>query len=136
VYLSTLADVQLMNGALDEAERTVEEALLVQARTDERYGLPELMRIRAKVLDMRGRCDLAEAELQEALMKCVAMSARSLQLRGACDLADLWISQGRERQAAKLLAPIYEAFSEGHGTQGLRRASALLASTMDMTRQV
>jgi predicted ATPase/DNA-binding winged helix-turn-helix (wHTH) protein len=135
MYLSTLADVQLMNGALDEAERTVEEALLVQARTDERYGLPELMRIRAKVLDMRGRRDLAEAELQEALAKCVAMSARSLQLRVACDLADLWISQGRERQVAKLLAPIYEAFSEGHGTQDLRRASALLASTMGMTRQ-
>jgi predicted ATPase/DNA-binding winged helix-turn-helix (wHTH) protein len=136
IYLSTLADAHLKNGALDEAERTVEEALLVQARTDERYSLPDLMRTKAKVLGARGQKDLAELVLHEALSTCVEMSARSLLLRVACDLADLWIAQGRGRLAVELLAPIYGAFSEGHGTKDLRRAAALLASTKGVARPV
>jgi predicted ATPase/DNA-binding winged helix-turn-helix (wHTH) protein len=134
MYLSMLADAQLKNGAVDEAERTVEEALLVQAQTGERYSFPDLLRIKAKVLAARGRQDLAETVLHQALSECVEMTALSLQLRVACDLAELWIAQGREPQAFELLAPIYGAFSEGHANKDLVRASALLASTKGMAR--
>jgi predicted ATPase len=135
MYLSMLADAQLRNGAVDEAERTVEEALLVQARTGERYSFPDLLRIKAQVLTARGRQDLAETVLQEALSECVGMTALSLQLRVACDLVELWIAQGREPQAFELLAPIYRAFAEGHDNKDLVRASALLGSTKGMARQ-
>lgn len=54
------------------------------------------------------------------------MAARSMELCVACDLAALWIAQDREASAAALLGPIYDGFSEGHRTENLLRAAALL----------
>jgi predicted ATPase len=128
MYLGLLANAHMKDGTLAEAEHAVKEALSVQARTHETYSLPDLMSTRAKVLAARGRQDLAEVVLHEALEKSVEMAARSLQLRVACDLADLWIAQGRAGKAVELLGPIYEEFSEGHGTKDLLRAASLLAA--------
>lgn len=128
MYLTMLANAHVKDGALAEAERAVEEAHSIQARTQEGYSLPDLMRARASILKARGRQDLAEAVLQEASAKCAEMAALSLQLRVACDLADLWIEQGRQEQAFEQLEQIYRAFSEGHGTADLLRAASLLAS--------
>ncbi|HEX4268294.1 MAG TPA: winged helix-turn-helix domain-containing protein [Steroidobacteraceae bacterium] len=129
MYLGMLASAHLQQGSLVEAERAVEEALALQARTHEGYSLPDLMRAQAMVLGARGRQDLAEAKLGDALEKCVQMSALSLKLRVACDLAELWAAQGRYNKVLELLAPIYGAFSEGYATKDLVRASALIAAT-------
>jgi predicted ATPase/DNA-binding winged helix-turn-helix (wHTH) protein len=127
-YLTLLADAFLRNGSLAEAERAVEEALSVHARSQEAFSFPDVLRVKAKVLEARGRQDLGEVVLQEALTKSIEMAACSLQLRVACDLADLWMRQGREEKAVELLGPVYGVFSEGHGTRDLQRASMLLAS--------
>ena len=58
--------------------------------------------------------------------------ARSWELRSACDLARLWQHKGREAEALRLVQAIYDQFTEGFGTEDLRRAEALrveLAST-------
>jgi len=135
LYLGLLADALLKNGALAEAERTVEEALNVQARTEEAYSLPDLLRIRAKVWVSRGRREAAERPLLDAMAKATEMNARSLQLRVGCDLADLWIAAGRGAEAAALLGPVYDAFSEGYETHDVLRAAALLEATKDFARR-
>ena len=52
--------------------------------------------------------------------------ARSLELRAAVSLADLWIGDGKRRQARELLAPIYDWFTEGFDTSDLGEAKSLL----------
>ena len=49
------------------------------------------------------------------------------ELRAATSLSRLWQSQGKRKQAADLLAPIYDWFTEGFDTADLRDARTLLA---------
>jgi predicted ATPase len=68
----------------------------------------------------------AEASLARSLEIARDQQARSMELRTATDLARLWRDQGRRDEAKRLLAPCYEAFSEGFDTADLRAAKALL----------
>jgi tetratricopeptide (TPR) repeat protein len=120
-------------GAIADADDTIEQALTLQRQTHEKYTFPELLRIKAKVLQARGFQELAEQKLREALASAEEMGARSLQLRVACDLAELWIAEGRQRPARALLRPIYKAFSEGLNTRDLRRATSLLGRARELT---
>ena len=53
--------------------------------------------------------------------------AKSWELRTATSLARLWQTQGKEKEACDLLAPIYGWFKEGFDTKDLIEAKALLA---------
>jgi hypothetical protein len=46
-------------------------------------------------------------------------------LRIATDLAAHWIAAGRRSKAVRLLAPVYQRFTEGFETQDLVAASRL-----------
>ena len=50
----------------------------------------------------------------------------TFELRIATDLAAHWIATGRRTKAVRLLAPIYQKFTEGFETQDLVAASRLL----------
>ena len=52
--------------------------------------------------------------------------ALSLELRAARDLARLLAEVGERQQATDLLAPLYDAFTEGFETSDLKEARALL----------
>jgi predicted ATPase len=47
-------------------------------------------------------------------------------LRTATSLARLWHDEGRTEEAHKLLAPIYDQYTEGFETADLKAARALL----------
>ena len=126
MHLGLMAEALLQNGAHADADRTVAEALSLVDRTGEVWCVPDLLRVRAKVLEVRAQEQRAEEVFREAIGKAAEMLARSLELRAACDLAAMFIKQKREPTAATLLGPIYERFSEGHGTKDMRRAAALL----------
>jgi predicted ATPase len=132
MFLGILSEALVRTGAIADADNTIEEALALQRQTHEKYTLPELLRIKAKVLQARGFQELAEQKLREALASAEEMGARSLQLRVACDLAELWIASGRQRPARALLRPIYNAFSEGLNTRDLRRATSLLGTAREL----
>jgi predicted ATPase/DNA-binding winged helix-turn-helix (wHTH) protein len=133
MFLGILSEALVTTGAIADADNTIEEALTLQRQTHEKYTFPELLRIKAKVLQARGSQELAEQKLREALASAEEMGARSLQLRVACDLAELWIAGGRQRPARALLRPIYKAFSEGLNTRDLRRATSLLGTATELT---
>ena len=65
--------------------------------------------------------------LPAALDLARATSARGWELRLATSLARLWAGQGRVDEARRLLAPVYDAFTEGFDLPDLRDARALLA---------
>ena len=68
----------------------------------------------------------AEAAFREAIDVARGQQARLLELRAATSLAGLWGDNGRRGPARELLAPVYEAFTEGFDTPDLRDAKALL----------
>jgi predicted ATPase len=78
--------------------------------------------------------DAAQASFNEAMETARRRGARSLELRAASSLAALLGEEGRTHAARQILAPVYDAFTEGFGTADLREARQLLdtlASSMN-----
>src|SRR5262249_31249658 len=71
--------------------------------------------------------DRAAAKHYQRAITCARQQgALSWELRAATGLADLWRRQGRTEEAAKLLRPVREQFTEGFDTSDLQGASALI----------
>ncbi len=73
-----------------------------------------------------GAAEEAEGLFQEALAIARSQEASAFELRAATCLARLWQRQGKTAEARALLAPVYDWFTEGFGTQDLKDARALL----------
>ncbi len=125
-YLGTLAAALGGQGHQAEAIATIDEALDCCEVSEERWCLPELLRVKGELLE---RADPHAAELlyQQALDVARAQDALAWQLRLATSLARLWRRHGREQQGRRLLASVYVQFAEGRDTADLRRARTALA---------
>jgi predicted ATPase/DNA-binding winged helix-turn-helix (wHTH) protein len=107
----------------------IEEAERRAGRTQERWELPELLRVRGELLlmqDAPGAGAVAEALFQQALDLGYRQGALSWELRAAASLARLLGDQGHSRAARELLRPVYGRFTEGFVTADLQSAKALL----------
>lgn len=100
-----------------EAHAAIDEALSSSARTGERWCLPELLRVKGKLL-RSGNADEdgAAAHLQQAVDLARHQHALSWELRASVDLARLWVDQGRGADALALLAAVQGRFTEGFAT--------------------
>lgn len=127
-YLGILADALARSGRLDEAEATIQAALDCAAAQNERWCVPELLRIRSSILAASERPDEAEALLTDSMASALEIGALSWRLRAANDLAKLWSARSRTDDAQKMLLPVYNEFSEGFATRDLVIAADLLAS--------
>lgn len=67
-----------------------------------------------------------EACLRRALRTARQQSAKSYELRVAMSLARVWAGRGEATEARRLLAGVYEWFTEGFETRDLREARQLL----------
>jgi len=74
-------------------------------------------------LDPQGE---AEACFLKAIDIAQHHQAKSLELRASSNLARLWQSQGKQKEAHKLLSEVYNWFTEGFDTPDLQEAKALL----------
>jgi len=70
----------------------------------------------------------AEAAFQQALVIGRRQQAKSWELRAALSLTRLWRQQGKSDVAERVIAPLYNWFSEGHDTADLQQARALLTA--------
>ncbi len=128
LFLCWLAEAQAAVGQVAEGFATLDEA---QDRIDqhgEAWALPELHRLRG-ILHLNGRQDdqvRAEACFRDAVEAAKEMDARIYELRAATNLARLLGEQDRTTDARDVLAPVYEAFAEGHGQRDLRAAKIVL----------
>jgi predicted ATPase len=114
-------------GRSDEALGAIEDALAISQKADECWAMPEVLRIKAQLLQGTGRAATeVEAILLRSLEIARGQQARSWELRTACDLARLWRDQGRGKAALKLLQPVYDQFTEGFETADLQEAKALI----------
>ncbi|MBI3757239.1 MAG: hypothetical protein HY267_04610 [Deltaproteobacteria bacterium] len=110
-------------------------------RTGECIGEAELYRLkgelrlqqerqRATETDPRSLLPNAQGEAEACFVKAIDIArkqqAKSLELRATMSLACLWRQQDKKTEAHKLLADVYNWFTEGFDTKDLQEAQALI----------
>ena len=126
-YLGLMAALSGESGE-EDATSLFADALYRIERTGERWFEAELHRLKGEVClgGAEPSFDQAEVEFQRALAIAREQEAKFWELRAATSLARLWSDQRRNEDARNLLAPVYNWFTEGFGTPGLKEAKALL----------
>lgn len=127
MFTNKLAEGLLWTSQPDEALTIIDRAI-DQARTGgELVNLPDMLRLKANVLEGLKCEDKAEAFYMASLEVARAQSALSWELRTALDFAALMVRQRREAEAIALLAPLHGRFTEGFSTPDLVRAKRMLS---------
>ena len=121
-----LAETYFMAGQYEKGMEQANLAIGTSSDIGDRWCLPRIHTIRARLLRSFHQVDAAEASLQMAVDIAAAQSAKGAQMHAANSLARLWRDQGKPQQARELLAPVYGWFTEGFDTLDLKEAKALL----------
>lgn len=129
-YLSYMAKAYAQLGQLDDARRSIAEAMTAADVTGEKWCEADIHCVAGEIALMAPDRDAAKAEayFTRALSIARTQQARSFELRAATRLARLWHDQGKGRQARDLLAPVLGSFAEGFTTADLTEAKSLLAA--------
>ena len=104
------------------------EALSAAERTNERWCEAEIHRLNGQLLLATRAPDqtVVETNLRRAVVVAQEQKAKLWELRATTSLARLWRDRGMQDEARKLLAPVYNWFTEGFDTVDLKEAKALL----------
>ena len=116
-------------GEVEEGLDLLADALDLVQRSRQHEFEAELYRLRGELLLVRGAAGAAspaEASFRQAIEVARKQQARSWELRATTSLSRLLRAGGRSDEARRLLANIYDWFSEGLDTPDLRAARALL----------
>jgi len=131
--LTTTFNIALVQGLLalgqfEQSTHLIDDAIRLVERSGDHLYMPELLRMRGKVLSHQPapRMQDAEACLMQALDLSRAQGAKAWELRAAVDLAGLISERGRREEAKGLLQSSLEGFAEGSDTADIRAADALL----------
>jgi predicted ATPase len=117
--LGLLSETYRALGQIDAAQSSVEEALLLVNRNNERWIESELHRLQGGLVleSDNGDQELAADCFARSLRVAREQQARSLELRAALSLSRLRLQQGRSREARDLLEPISAWFPARGGTE-------------------
>jgi predicted ATPase len=128
LHLGFAADAYSRAGRHGDAELRIAKAFESLADGQHLAFAAELHRMRGAIgLRAAGRaCGESESDFRQAMEIAREQKALSLELRAARDLARLLAEVGERQQATDLLAPLYDAFTEGFDTSDLKEARALL----------
>jgi predicted ATPase/DNA-binding winged helix-turn-helix (wHTH) protein len=121
LYLVWLAETLRAAGQTGEALAAINEALERAERMEERWYLPELLRIRGELLVQDGAVDAASACFVQSLNEAQEQGTLSWELRTAMSLARLRSDQ------VGLLRSVIDRFGEGFLTADVIAAKHLLA---------
>ena len=116
-------------GQLDDARRSIDDAIDKVERSKEKWCEAEVHRIAGEIVLKSPQAEAAakaEAYFERALAVARQQQAKSWELRAAMSMARLWRDQGKRDEAPDLLAPVYGWFTEGFDTLDLKEAKGLL----------
>jgi tetratricopeptide (TPR) repeat protein len=122
--LSLLAEAQALDGKVNDALATIDEALTINP--DEILFLPVGLICRGELRLKVGKKALAKDSLVEAIVLSRSMSAKLYELQAVTSLARILCDDGSRDEARSMLAEIYNWFTEGFDTADLKDAKALL----------
>ncbi len=126
LMISNLAEVSLMAGDLQRAEKDLQEGLSFVERSGENYWAADLHRLSGQLALRQRKSDSAERCFVKAIDIAKGQGARLLELRAAIDLARVWRETRPERHPRSLLEPILAVIEGGESTRDVRNARALL----------
>jgi predicted ATPase/DNA-binding winged helix-turn-helix (wHTH) protein len=128
-FLGALARGLVGLGQLDAALVTVEKALATAEHSGERYSIPELLRIKGEAL-LRHAATEAMSAAEGCFFGAIALAreqeALFWELRAALSLARMRAKQNRQDEGKRILASVYDRFTEGFETTDLLSARDLL----------
>ena len=135
-WLALLAEVYSKLGRSAEALATVDNALAFVAKSGERFYAAEVWRLKGELLPRnqksKGKSQRAkvEAEAEACFQRAIGIAqeqdAKWWELRASVSLACVWQAQGKQAEAAALLGPVCDWFTDGFDAEDLREARALL----------
>jgi predicted ATPase len=129
LFLGTLAQGMAAAGQTAEARMVIDEVLERCDRSEGRWCLPELLRIKGELprLDQSATAvKAAEDHYLQALEWARRQEALSWELRAATSRAKLSHERRKSAEAEQLLSSVYNKFSEGFETSDLKTARALI----------
>ena len=127
-FLILLAEVYGKKGQAAEGLTLLAEAWSLVDTSGQHYHDAEFHRIHGELLRHQADPDEPQAEtcFHQALSVAQSQQAKSWELRTATSLARLWQQQDKRDEARKLLAEVYDWFTEGFDTADLKDAKALI----------
>jgi predicted ATPase/DNA-binding winged helix-turn-helix (wHTH) protein len=128
-FLCALAEGLAGAGQVAGGCAAIGEALGRSESSEERWCIPELLRVKGELVLLENAPDAAgkaEDHFRQALDLAHRQGASSWELRAATSLAQMTRGKGRSDAARRLLAPVYDRFTEGFETADLKAARALL----------
>ena len=121
-----LAEAYFFCGRVDDAMRTVDEALSsCEGKLASSY-IPMMTKLKADILARRGDLVLAERYYVESLSTVRRQGAKLFELQIALAFARMLRDDNRQDETRALLAPIVESFTEGFDLPDFKGARALL----------
>jgi hypothetical protein len=129
IHLGAFAEASGRAGQMAQGMVAIEEALARSERTEARWCVPELLRIKGELLlleGLPGAARIAQQHFLRALDWARRQGAVAWELRTATSLARLWHHESRVRAAYDLLAPIYGRYTEGFATADVAAANTIL----------
>jgi len=138
-HLGLLAEVYRKDKHVPEGLAAIAEALAILDKATDRLYEGEIYRLKGELTLKQTRFEnLASTfrkKAEECFHKAVEIArrqgARSLELRALTSISRMWQQQGKQDEARKLLAEIYNWFTEGFDTADLKEAKALLDELSD-----
>jgi predicted ATPase/DNA-binding winged helix-turn-helix (wHTH) protein len=130
-FLAALAEGLAAAGQGARGLGVVDNALAQSEKSEERWILPELLRVKGELVlrhSAATAATVAEDLFQRSLEWARRQGALTWELRSTTSLARLWRRQGKTTQARRQLATTYRRFTEGFDTADLVTAKALLES--------
>jgi class 3 adenylate cyclase/tetratricopeptide (TPR) repeat protein len=124
-FLTLLAEAQALDGAVDDAFASFEEAL--DLNPDERLHRPYTLICRGELRARMRHAELAEADFRDAIALARTMSAAGYELRAATGLARLLGERGEGAAARDLLVPLLEAVAAAPETADVADARTLVS---------
>ena len=114
--------------SIDMALQALADGFADIRKTEERCWEPELHRLRGELLRSAAMNRGAEAEVcfLAAIETARGQGAKSLESRASVSLARHWRDQDRRADAHRLVADVFNWFTEGFETPDLKDASSLL----------
>jgi predicted ATPase len=130
-FLPILGELAACFGEARQVDRGlagIEDVLKYCSERQERWYLPELIRIKGELLlNDPKRLPAAEACFHEALTIATEQGARFWELRSTISIARLRIAQARNAEAARAIENICGQFAEGTDIADMRVARNLIA---------
>ena len=126
--LCLLAEACMEADRVDDGLSALTEALAAGEAQGDRYGEPEIHRLKGELLRRRNESNAGQAQkcFERAIEVARKQSAKSSELRATMSLARLLRDTGRRDEARAMLAEIYGWFTEGFDTLDLKEVKALL----------